>query len=77
MTLVVWMRMSPTRDLEAEEPGHDGYASGGGAQAAKLNLQGVFQKFDGKPSALPGAWPIRGTRSATARVCASGKLMAD
>lgn len=54
--LLVWLQRNPTRDLTAEVPGHDGKPSGQAANAVKLDLAGVFEAFDGKPSALPGEW---------------------
>ncbi len=63
-TIFLWLHSRPARDLEAETPGRDGLPAGGAARTAKIDLAGIFQKFDGKPSQLPGAWTnFRGPNS--------------
>jgi outer membrane protein assembly factor BamB len=56
LALFFWLRYDPTVGMYAEVPGHDGLPVGGAAKKAKLNLAGIFETFDGKPSAVPGAW---------------------
>lgn len=56
LTLFFWLRYNPAVTLSAEVPGHDGLPPGGASQMAKVNLAGVFQTFDGKPSAVAGEW---------------------
>ena len=56
IALVVWLRQDPAPNMLAEVPGHDGLPTGGAAKKAKLDLAGVFEAFDGKPSEAPGAW---------------------
>lgn len=55
-TLVVWLRSSPARALEAEAPGRDGAPAPGTVKTAKIDLAGAFESFDGQPSQLGGAW---------------------
>ncbi len=57
LALMFWLSTNPTRDLEAEVPGLDGLPPNAAALAAKVELNGTFEQFDGKPSELPGAWP--------------------
>lgn len=54
--LVLWMRLTPSLTIEEDSPGRDGFAASGGLKAVKLDLAGVFEKFDGVPSKAPGAW---------------------
>ncbi len=56
IALVVWLRQDPAPNMLAEVPGHDGLPTGGAAKKAKLDLTGIFQTFDGRPSQAPGAW---------------------
>ncbi|MBX7255732.1 MAG: PQQ-like beta-propeller repeat protein [Candidatus Hydrogenedentes bacterium] len=56
VTIVVWLSSNPTRALEAQIPGKDGAPAPGTVKAAKINLAGVFETFDGQPSQLGGAW---------------------
>lgn len=55
--MVIWLSSDPTRMLEPELPGYDGLSASGAAGGAAINLMGVFEAKDGKPSNLPGYWP--------------------
>ncbi|MBI2433512.1 MAG: PQQ-like beta-propeller repeat protein [Candidatus Hydrogenedentes bacterium] len=54
--LYSWLVYHPAWLLEAEVPGHDGRPAVDPSKAAQINLAGVFQKSDGHPASLPGAW---------------------
>ena len=56
LTLLFWLRTNPARSLVAEVPGTDGFVKGAAADAAKIDLAGVFVKLDGIPSQVPGEW---------------------
>lgn len=52
-----WLFTNPARALIAEVPGHDGYSKEEASKAARINLAGIFETFDGKPSTTAkGDW---------------------
>jgi outer membrane protein assembly factor BamB len=55
-SLVIWVRVNPARDLVAEVPGMDGYDPATAAVRARVDLTGVFERFDGQPSTLTASW---------------------
>lgn len=56
LALFFWLNHNPALALRAEVPGHDGLPTGSAAKKAKVDLAGIFESFDGKPSGAPGAW---------------------
>jgi len=56
VTIFLWLRSNPAKGIVAEVPGKDGFVKGAGGGSAKIDLAGIFEKFDGQPSALPGEW---------------------
>jgi outer membrane protein assembly factor BamB len=56
LAIYFWLHANPSGALVAEVPGTDGFDKAGGLKLAKVNLEGEFQKFDGTPSQLGGAW---------------------
>lgn len=56
VTIFLWLRSNPAKNIVAEVPGTDGFVKGAGSGAAKIDLAGVFETFDGKPSSVQDAW---------------------
>jgi len=52
-----WFAYDPTAGLDVCLPGRDGRPDELAAAEPVIDLAGTFQKFDGVPSSLPGAWP--------------------
>jgi len=57
IAIIYWLSTIPSFDILAEVPGFDGLPPNAAALAAKVELNGTFEQFDGVPSDLPGAWP--------------------
>ena len=58
--LSCWFAYDPARGLARSLPGMDGSPAGSKqtvTDSLKVDLSGTFEKFDGVPSSLPGAWP--------------------
>lgn len=56
LTIFLWLRSNPAQGIVAEVPGTDGFKKADAASAARIDLAGVFETFDGKPSTVEGAW---------------------
>ena len=76
LSLVAWVRTNPSRGLLAEVPGNDGFDAAAAAKRPAVDLTGIFERFDGTPSTLPGAWTrFRGADSSN--VVPEGPALAE
>ncbi|GMW02417.1 MAG: hypothetical protein AMXMBFR84_35530 [Candidatus Hydrogenedentota bacterium] len=55
VALFVWLSTNPARAIVAEVPGTDGFVKGN-LNAVKVDLAGTFERLDGQPSPVAGAW---------------------
>lgn len=56
LSLQWWFAYNPTSDFSVSMPGADGRPPGTFGSMETVDLQGIFETFDGVPADLPGSW---------------------